>query len=153
MTREEELVRIAKKLDKMVSRNNTVRLYFDTHRWRVVLRTRPLRASVATVDFTRRNPLDFCSFPLYVWPPVRRSRPRTNKRSTVVRAGVALCPGMQFVHLLTVSRLVRASTSEQRDGKSKQRGLCARSRRPAAAKTCPQSGMRDFWPCCCRING
>lgn len=41
MTREEELVRIAKKLDKMVSRNNTVRLYFDTHRWRVVLRTRP----------------------------------------------------------------------------------------------------------------
>lgn len=28
MTREEELIRIAKKLDKMVSRNNTVRLYF-----------------------------------------------------------------------------------------------------------------------------
>lgn len=33
MTREEELTRIAKKLDKMVSRNTTVRLYFDTHRW------------------------------------------------------------------------------------------------------------------------
>lgn len=36
MTREEDLIRIAKKLDKMVSRNNTVRR-FDTHRWRVVL--------------------------------------------------------------------------------------------------------------------
>lgn len=30
MTREEELIRIAKKLDKMVYRNNTVRVYFDT---------------------------------------------------------------------------------------------------------------------------
>lgn len=28
MTREEELIRIAKKLDKMVSRNNTVRYLF-----------------------------------------------------------------------------------------------------------------------------
>lgn len=37
MTREEDLIRIAKKLDKMVSRNNTVRLNVDTHRWRVVL--------------------------------------------------------------------------------------------------------------------
>lgn len=36
MTREEDLIRIAKKLDKMVTRNNTVRIYFDTHRWRVV---------------------------------------------------------------------------------------------------------------------
>lgn len=43
MTREEDLIRIAKKLDKMVSRNNTVRLYFDTHRWRVVL---PPRAAL-----------------------------------------------------------------------------------------------------------
>lgn len=40
MTREEDLIRIAKKLDKMVSRNNTVRLYFDTHRLRVVLQPR-----------------------------------------------------------------------------------------------------------------
>lgn len=37
MTREEDLIRIAKKLDKMVSRNNTVSLYFDNHRWRVIL--------------------------------------------------------------------------------------------------------------------
>lgn len=41
MTREEDLIRIAKKLDKMVSRNNTVRLYFDTHRWRAAEKARP----------------------------------------------------------------------------------------------------------------
>lgn len=61
MTREEELVRIAKKLDKMVSRNNTVRLYFDTHRWRVVPRTRPLRAGVrncSSIEFARKIPSD-----------------------------------------------------------------------------------------------
>lgn len=39
MTQEEELIRIAKKLDKMVSRNTTVRLYFDTHRWQRGLAT------------------------------------------------------------------------------------------------------------------
>uniref|UniRef100_A0A3B4XRJ4 Transcription elongation factor n=1 Tax=Seriola lalandi dorsalis TaxID=1841481 RepID=A0A3B4XRJ4_SERLL len=47
MTREEDLIRIAKKLDKMVSRNNTVRRYFDTHRWRVVLPPRETRIGMS----------------------------------------------------------------------------------------------------------
>lgn len=46
MTREEDLIRIAKKLDKMVSRNNTVRLIWTPAGGalsrRLVLRTKGL---------------------------------------------------------------------------------------------------------------
>lgn len=135
MTREEELVRIAKKLDKMVSRNNTVRLYFDTHRWRVVLRTRPLRASVrdcCSVEFPPKIPLDFCRKSFVIL----RFWPRCAERSTGASAyaGRGTCPSVRCVHLLTHSvagRVVVACVSER-----KYCGLCGRSRRPVAAKTC-----------------
>lgn len=50
MTREEDLIRIAKKLDKMVSRNNTVRVCFDARRWRGVLPPRAARTGPVNVS-------------------------------------------------------------------------------------------------------
>lgn len=129
MTREEELVRIAKKLDKMVSRNNTVRLYFDTHRWRVVLRTRPYPP--------RGSPSRSCGKAAWFQPKssvfvrpcktIPTGRAVTNGRQVSADRGTR--PSVRVVHLLTVSRLVWSDVS-------KQRGLCGRSRRSVAAGTC-----------------
>lgn len=58
MTQEEDLIRIAKKLDKMVSRNNTVRLYFDNRRWRVVALS-PRAAQKARVLSQRKSATSF----------------------------------------------------------------------------------------------
>lgn len=144
MTREEELVRIAKKLDKMVSRNNTVRLYFDTHRWRVVLRTRPWPAGGFPSRLCGKAPLDFCPKKPSRLPaaPVRRSRPRRDERSTGVRVGIrtaghasrrACRPLVDSV----APGAAAARTTERRDEKVNSAACCGRSRRCMAAQKKP----------------